>query len=71
MLYEFNVTKTPCSTDTIGYSPIKRSIEMPPKVWYSSIKYKILDKSNMKIPGIKYTPNLILFIKSPIKIIQS
>lgn len=31
MLHNFNVTKTPCSTDTIGYNPIKRIIEIPPK----------------------------------------
>lgn len=30
MLQNFKVTKIPCSTDTIGYNPIKRIIEIPP-----------------------------------------
>ena len=31
MLQNFKVTKTPCSTDTIAYNPIKRIIEIQPK----------------------------------------
>lgn len=71
MLQNFKVTKTPCSTDIIGYNPIKRIIEIPPKEWCPVVIYRILDKSKMKIPGAKYIPNLNLSIKSPIKIIQS
>lgn len=71
MLQNFKVTKIPCSTDTIGYNPIKRIIEIPPNEWCPIVIYRMLDKSKIKIPGAKYTPNLNLSIKSPKKIIQS